>query len=96
MVRRVLRKLLRHAPALRALPLEPLLKITPPGRGFHSGGTFPMRAKPADFETDIFGRLAGWDRVHLVDSSVFPSVPATTITLSTMANAHRIATMVAD
>jgi choline dehydrogenase-like flavoprotein len=96
MVRRVVRKLLRHATALRALPVEPLLKIADPGRGFHSGGTFPMRAKPADLETDIFGRLPGWDRVHLVDSSVFPSVPATTITLSTMANAHRIATAVAD
>jgi choline dehydrogenase-like flavoprotein len=42
-------------------------------------------------ETDVFGRLPGWKRVHLVDASVFPSIPATTITLTAMANAHRIA-----
>jgi choline dehydrogenase-like flavoprotein len=29
--------------------------------------------------------------VPVVDSTVFPSIPATTITLSVMANAHRIA-----
>lgn len=89
-VRRVVRWLLRQSPALRALPLEPLLQITPPGRGFHSGGTLPMSAKPADLQTDSLGRLPGWERVHVVDSSVFPTIPATTITLSLMANAHRI------
>jgi choline dehydrogenase-like flavoprotein len=29
-------------------------------------------------------------RVHVVDASVLPSVPATTITYTIMANAHRI------
>jgi choline dehydrogenase-like flavoprotein len=32
-----------------------------------------------------------WDHIHLVDASVFPDVPATTFTLTIMANAHRIA-----
>ena len=32
-----------------------------------------------------------WNRIHLVDGAVFPSVPATTFTLTVMANAHRIA-----
>lgn len=94
-VRRVVRKLLREAATLRALPLEPFLQITPPGRGFHSGGSLPMRATPGDFETDTLGRLPGWQRIHVVDSSVFPTVPATTITLSVMANAHRIGSAVA-
>jgi hypothetical protein len=35
-------------------------------------------------------------RVHLVDASVLPSVPATTITLGVMANAHRIAATTCD
>ena len=39
---------------------------------------------------DLLGRLSGWQRVHAVDATVFPSLPATTITLSVMANAHRI------
>jgi choline dehydrogenase-like flavoprotein len=50
-----------------------------------------MRTTPGALETDTWGRLPGLDRVHLVDSSVFPSVPGTSITLTIMANAHRIA-----
>ena len=50
-----------------------------------------MKKKPSEFETDELGRPYGFERVHVVDSSVFPTVPATTITLSIMANAHRIA-----
>ena len=89
-LRRVVRFLLRHAADLRALPLAPLLQISPPGRGFHSGGSFPMRASPAAFESDLLGRPHGFRRVHAVDSTVFPSIPSTTITFSVMANAHRI------
>jgi choline dehydrogenase-like flavoprotein len=50
-----------------------------------------MRAHPGPFEVDVLGRPHGFTRVHVVDASVFPSLPATTITLSVMANAHRIA-----
>ena len=54
-----------------------------------------MRRKPGELEADVLGRPSAWERVHLVDSSVFPSVPATTVTFSAMANAHRIATIAA-
>jgi choline dehydrogenase-like flavoprotein len=67
-----------------------MLQIAKPGRGFHCGGSLPMRAQPGDFETDTLGRVRGWSRVHVVDASVLPAVPATTITFSVMANAHRI------
>ena len=40
-------------------------------------------------------RLPFVERVHVVDASVFPSLPATTITLSVMANAHRIGAVAA-
>ena len=50
-----------------------------------------MKKAPGALETDALGRLSGLQRVHLVDASVLPSIPATTITLSVMANAHRIA-----
>ncbi len=92
-VRSVVRKLLRHARQLGAVPLEPMLQVAPTGRGFHSGGTFPMRREPTKFETDILGRPQGYERIHVVDASVFPTIPATTITLSAMANAHRIASL---
>ena len=43
------------------------------------------------WETDLLGRPGGWSRVHVVDSSVFPSLPGTTVALLAMANAVRIA-----
>ena len=46
------------------------------------------------FETDILGRISGWDNIHIIDSSIFPSLPGTTIGLLAMANATRIATEV--
>ena len=42
------------------------------------------------------GRPAGFKRVYVVDSTVFPSIPATTITFTVMANAHRIGTSAED
>jgi choline dehydrogenase-like flavoprotein len=89
-IRRVVRKLLRQTLRTGLLPLPPLLQYGKPGRSFHAGGTFPMRSNPGAFETDIQGRPSGWQRVHAVDATVLPSVPATTITFAVMANAHRI------
>jgi choline dehydrogenase-like flavoprotein len=71
------------------------MEISDPGRGFHHGGSFPMSAKPGAFETDTLGRPFGWKNIHVVDATVLPSVPATTITYPVMANAHRIATLAA-
>lgn len=65
-------------------------RAEPPGSSFHSGGTLAMSRNPATLQTDPNGRLTGLERVHVVDASVLPSIPATTITLSVMANAHRI------
>jgi len=89
-IRRVVRKLLRHGRQLGAWPLPPMLQVAEAGRGFHTGGAFPMRLHPGVLETDLLGRPQGWQRLHLVDASVLPSIPATTITFSAMANAHRI------
>lgn len=62
------------------------------GESFHVGGSLPMRAEPdKELDTDLLGRPRGWERVHVVDSSVFPSLPGTTIGLLAMANATRIA-----
>jgi len=86
----LVKKLHRNALSLGFVPLSPLLKIGNPGQGAHSGGTFPMRHNPGNFETDIYGRPAGLRQVHVVDASVLPSIPSTTITLTVMANAYRI------
>ena len=35
-------RVLRSALALRAVPLVPLIRHSLPGRGFHSGASFPI------------------------------------------------------
>ena len=79
----------------RTLFLAPLTLAIEPGGGSHTGGSLPMRRQPSSrFETDLLGRPAGYARVHLVDASIFPSIPATTISLLVMANADRIASAI--
>ena len=96
----VIRKLVAKLRSIRGLsglvPLTPLMRQGEPGRGFHTGSSFPMSAAPQGFESDTFGRTSGLQRVHLIDSSVLPSIPATTITYTVMANAHRIGTLAAQ
>ncbi len=72
----------------RLLSRSSILEKT--GRGFHFGGSFPMSSNPGPGQTDILGRLWNSKRVHAVDASILPSIPATTITLTVMANAYRI------
>ncbi|MDY6949802.1 MAG: GMC oxidoreductase [Pseudomonadota bacterium] len=94
-VRRVVSELRRLSVLLHAMPLSFLLRILQPGRGFHCGGSFPMATRPRVGEVDVLGRLNGWQRTHIVDASVFPSIPATTITQTVMANAFRIGSQAA-
>jgi len=93
-VHAALAKLSRHARQTGFMPIWPMLQMGAPGRGFHSGGSLPMKsvAQENEASTDLLGRPFGLKRVHVVDASVFPSIAATTITLTAMANAHRIAT----
>lgn len=90
------RKLARRfaGPLLSAgwLSVFPVLRFSNPGSGTHCGGSLPMRARPSGgLETDIYGRPAAWKRVFVVDSAVLPSVPGTTLAMTTAANAARIA-----
>ena len=89
-VKKVLRELLSQTRRLGGILVPPMLQLAEPGRGFHCGGSLPMRTSPGNFESDTQGRPHGWSRVHAVDASLLPAVPATTITFSVMANAHRI------
>jgi choline dehydrogenase-like flavoprotein len=90
-VRSLVRRLLAHGRLLGMAPVPGLAHLGRPGKSNHLGGSLPMRRKPGELETDTLGRIPNWSRVHVVDASVFPSVPATTVTISVMANAHRIA-----
>ena len=94
MFRQVMRRVLQAAPLIDLWPAFPMMFFSAAGKSYHFGGSFPHSDAPADgpLTTDRLGRLRQWSRVHLVDASVFPTVPATTFTLTIMANSHRIAT----
>jgi choline dehydrogenase-like flavoprotein len=80
-----------HRRALGGIPIERGLQTLLPGDSQHIGCTLPMSKSPKAYQTDLLGRPCGCKRVHIVDSSVLPSVPATPLTLTVMANACRIA-----
>jgi hypothetical protein len=90
-VRAVVRTLFRNQRFLRALPITPQVKFDLPGGGIRSGGCFPMRSVPTGLETDLWGCVPGLPSVHVVDSSVLPTIPAGPLAFTVMANAHRIA-----
>ena len=93
MMRTIVARLLRSAPRLDLYPVLPMLRLSAAAKSYHYGGSFPHAVDaPARLHSDRTGRTGPWQRIHLVDASVFPSVPATTFTLTVMANAHRIAT----
>lgn len=59
----------------------------------HYGGSFPMQNSPrTTTTTDLLGRPNGMQNLHVVDATVFPTIPAQSITFTVMANAYRIAT----
>ncbi len=98
------RRVRRAAAAVRGVlrgaglhAIRPLERDSADGIGYHLGGSLPMRTEPVrPTETDAAGRPYGSERVHVVDASVLPSLPGTTIGLLILANAHRIARAVTD
>jgi len=90
---RVVRALTGVGRWLGGRPLSFLLQVNEPGTAYHYGGSFPMTREPRSaFESDWLGRPRGLRRVFIVDTSNFPTIPASTVTINAMANAHRIAT----
>ena len=59
------------------------------GPGYHIGGSIPM-GQSGHLATDCLGRFPGARNILFVDTSVLPCIPATTIGLLAMSNAHRI------
>jgi ferredoxin len=90
MMRQVARRVTAAAPLLDLWPILPALRMSAGGKSYHWGGIFPHAESGSRLSSDPLGRVAPWQRVHLVDSAVLPTVPATTFALTVMANAHRI------
>ncbi len=89
-IKRLLKHLITHRKILGITPINFMLKISKTGKSFHYGGSIPMRTNPKKFEADILGKPFGFKRLHIIDASLFPSIPADSITPTIMANAYRI------
>jgi ferredoxin len=90
-IKKVIKNCSPHLIRMGLLTKSCLLKIGMVGEGNHFGGSFPMSKNPKDiFESDLFGRPYNLKRVHMVDSSIFPTIPSKTITYVVMANSARI------
>jgi len=62
-----------------------MFQFKAPGGGYHHGSSFPQGSL-----SDYVGRPKFFRNVHIVDSSVLPSLPLGSITPTVMANAVRI------
>jgi choline dehydrogenase-like flavoprotein len=80
---------------LGATLLPGTTKMSRPGEEMHYAGTLPMRERPGLYETDREGRIGGVDGIHIVDGTVLTALPAKSHTLTIMANADRIARLIA-
>ena len=89
-VNKIIKKINSCKNILGGVVIPWLIQIGKPGEGNHFGGSFPMSENPNIFKTDIYGRPNNLKKIHIVDSTVLPSIPSSTITLSVMANAYRI------
>ena len=67
------------------VPLRFLTQVAQPGEGVHFGSWLPMGDK-----SDLLGRPNGTQNIHVIDSSVLPSIAPGPITFTIMANALRI------
>jgi choline dehydrogenase-like flavoprotein len=69
--------------------------IGSPGSDIHYAGSLPMHEQPTFAQTSATGELFGAKDLHIVDGACLPLLPEKSHTLTIMANAERIATMVA-
>lgn len=60
------------------------------GYGYHFGSSFPISNKKNKRGSDKLGRILNMKNIHIIDASVLPSIPVSTITYTMMANASCI------
>ncbi len=60
------------------------------GHSQHFGSSLPMSSKSSLNATDMLGRPYKSRNVHVIDTSILPTIPATPTTIVAMANAIRI------
>jgi choline dehydrogenase-like flavoprotein len=81
-----IKRLSKYTRKCGLIPIPFLTQIAVPGEGVHFGSWIPMGDK-----SDLLGRPIGSKNIHVVDSSVLPTIAPGPITFTVMANAMRIA-----
>ena len=80
----------------RNLGCWPLKRIRPGnGASIHYGGTLPMCREERELSATPEGRLRGTRSVFVADGSLLPHLPAKALTLTLMANAERVGSILA-
>jgi hypothetical protein len=85
-IRLTIRRFSKYVRKCGLLPIPYLTQIAVPGEGVHFGSWLPMGDK-----SDLLGRPIGSENIHVVDSSILPTIAPGPITFTVMANAMRIA-----
>jgi len=70
-----------------------MTRVLPMGTSAHYAGTLPMTRTEQLHTTTPDGRIRGFSNLFLVDGASFPFLPAKNLTLTLMANAARIASL---
>lgn len=66
------------------------IKIHDAAEGYHFGGSFPIKTNGDKYSSDILGRPKDLSRIHIIDASVLPFIPAGPFTTLVLWNALRI------
>lgn len=81
---------------LGAILLPMSFTVGRPGGDIHYAGTLAMREIAKVGETNAYGELCGLEGVHVVDGACLPTLSEKPHTLTIMANADRIARLIAQ
>jgi hypothetical protein len=83
--------------ALRRLGCWPLKSVHPGhGSSIHYGSQLPFSHEDQPLTTESSGRLRGTKYVYIADGSAFAYLPAKGLTLTLMANADRVGTLLTE
>jgi choline dehydrogenase-like flavoprotein len=66
-------------------------QVLPLGSSVHYAGTLPMTLEEREHTCDRDGRVRGFRNLMVADGASFPSLPASNLTFTLMANAARVA-----
>jgi choline dehydrogenase-like flavoprotein len=91
-LRKSLAKMFRH---LGAMVVPGSVIAAAPGSDIHYAGTLPMRDRPGRGETTAYGEVEGLPGLFAMDGAALSGLPAKPHTLTIMANANRMATLLA-